>query len=215
MREVQLPVTLCCSPHRRYSWLDKNDGNSWVFEVLFGPRHSANFCLLCLIWFSTLPYKEGPTKKKRLRYFFLKDESRRKEGEERQRWGGKGKLVQEHVAVIWHINPLSKVTWLVELAEWVICGLCATETCAASCSCALPRALQESLTRVPWPFGHSRIYFFVFFALRGDHILSSCQWNMLSLHGLSTKTFLIKSSPSFPIRRLEEGLRGPGENNTT
>lgn len=40
-----------------------------------------------------------------------------------------------------------------------------------------PGALWEGLMRVPLSFGHSRIYFFVSFALRGGHILSSYQGN--------------------------------------
>ena len=79
-----------------------------------------------------------------------------------------------------------------------------------------PGALWESLMRVPLSFGYSRIYFFVSFALRGGLILSSYQGNeCVILHGLPTKTFLIESLFSFPVRRLDDGLRGHGESTTT
>lgn len=34
-------------------------------EIMFGPRHSDDFYMHYLRWFSTLPYEEGPKKEKK------------------------------------------------------------------------------------------------------------------------------------------------------
>lgn len=88
--------------------------------------------------------------------------------------------------------------WIVELPNDYVIIL--TPETMLFATLATSQGPVEGRMRFPLPFGHIERYSSLFpLQLEAVIYVSSCHWNMLLLHPLSTKTFLTKSSFSLSL----------------